>query len=114
VRPDAPLPVPPWPKTFQSGTGPSSTRARFASGFSPSTHTAAKQVGSLKNSILCRTDISESAPVPSRQYMPAPMPPMGNATRVRVAPSYGPLNSRAQATAVSNETASIVFMLILF
>ncbi len=81
--PDAPLPVPGAPNFFQSGTGPSSTRATFVP---PLTQSAAKVSGSLKTSGLWRRDTCDSAPVPSRQIMPAPMPPMGKATRLSRAP----------------------------
>jgi len=79
----APLPVPLWPNSFQPGTGPSSTRA---TGRSPLTHSAAKVIGSWKTSGRWRNETCESAPVPSRQSIPAPIPPSGKATRLSRSP----------------------------
>ena len=84
VAPPDPLPVSLRPNIFQLGTGPSRTRARFGS---PLTQTAANTQGSLKMFGWWRSETCERAPVPSRQSIPAPMPPRGNATRLRVSPS---------------------------
>ena len=84
VAPPLPLPESLSPNRFQPGTGPSRTLARLGS---PLRHTAANTQGSLKMSGWWRSDTCESAPVPSRHSIPAPIPPRGNATRLRVSPS---------------------------
>ncbi len=76
--PLAPLPVLGAPNTFHAGTGPSNTRA-----VPLFTEIAAKVNGSLKISGSCRSEKCDSAPVPSRQNMPAPIPPSGKAMRLR-------------------------------
>ena len=43
------------------------------------------------------------APLPSMQNIPAPMPPMGNATRSRFRPVYGPLNCRGGISAADTD-----------
>src|SRR5690606_34884511 len=88
VFPDAPRPVPGLPKIFQLGTGPSRTSA---GGLFPRTGTAEKMAGSLKGAGRCRSDTWESAPVPSRQIIPDPIPPRGKATRFKWGPEYSPL-----------------------
>ena len=49
---------------------------------------AANNDGSLYISGRLRILMCEKAPVPSRQNMPAPMPPIGNAKRFRYSPLY--------------------------
>jgi len=78
-----PLPFPPvfaLPNTFQSAIGPSRTFAPFSS---PLMAIAENMNGSLKMSGLFRTETCEIPPVPSRQIIPAPMPPIGKAIRFR-------------------------------
>ena len=58
---------------------------RASSGF-PRIETAAKTGGSLNTSGRFRREKCDRAPVPSRQIMPAPMPPMGKAMRSRRSP----------------------------
>src|SRR5690606_39062526 len=81
VVPTLPIPVSRRPNLFHSGTGPSSTRVPFCLFFR---WIAANIWGSLKRSGSWRTDRCETAPVPSRQNMPAPIPPIGKATRWRL------------------------------
>jgi len=61
----------------------------------PFTEIAANIAGSLKTSGRFLTETWDSAPVPSKQTIPAPIPPIGKAMRSRNAPPYGPLNGRA-------------------
>ena len=88
LPPGETLPVPGEPKSFHWGTGPSSTRATLLPLL---IEIAAKVQGSLKTSGLLRSDTCDNAAVPSRQIMPAPMPPMGKAMRLRRSPEYSPL-----------------------
>src|SRR5580698_2751172 len=76
------------PKTFQPGTGPSSTRAAAPGPLASRTATAAKTHGSWNKSGRLRIETFERAPVPSRQIMPAPIPPSGYATRDKFSFSY--------------------------
>jgi hypothetical protein len=51
---------------------------------------AANVQGSLKTSGRFRNEKCDRAPVPSKQIIPAPMPPIGNATRLSRSPAYFP------------------------
>src|SRR4030042_51883 len=83
VAPEEPFPEPGCPKRFQSGTFPSRI---FVPLSSPFTDNAANMQGSLKTSGRFLTDICDIAPVPSRQNIPAPSPPIGNAILFRYSP----------------------------
>src|SRR5258708_16276142 len=89
VEPPEPFPDPGEPNFFQAGTGPYSTLAIFF--FGPLTQMAANRHGSLNASGRCRSEKWESAPVPSRQIIPAPIPPSGKAIRLSRSPEYAPL-----------------------
>ena len=88
----SPLPRPLWsgPNSFQVGTWPSNTFAPFCTSF---TQIAAKVYGSFITSGWFLSETWEMAPVPSRQNIPAPIPPIGNAILSRYACPYLSLNS---------------------
>ncbi len=76
----------------QRASGPApALPARAPTGRLPLTEMAAKTHGSLNTSGRLRSETCDSAPVPSRQIMPAPMPPSGNATWFRYSPEYSVL-----------------------
>src|SRR5262249_16293886 len=91
------------PKIFHPGTGPSSTRA---TGRGPLTASAANMHGALKTSGRFRIETWENAPVPSRQIIPAPIPPIGKATRLSLEPSYTPLYRDSRVAVCCGEAIS--------
>ena len=105
VVPGTPWPVLGRPKSFHLGTGPSRTRLDAAS-FDVD---GRKDAGLVENFGRFRIETWERAPVPSKQIMPAPIPPMGKATRLRFSPWYGPLYERRRGRGSGWTLLSICF-----
>ena len=80
VAPLAPLPASRWPNFFQSGTGPFKYFSSVCFSFY---NNSSKNCWLIKISGLFFIETCDKAPVPSIQIIPAPMPPIGNATLIQ-------------------------------